>query len=61
MADQIVSVDMIKAKARDAYARGAGRDDHNFNPGAPAIDAWQAEWDRCNGQLRHVLVEGTPP
>lgn len=57
MTDQIISVAMIEAKARSAYARGVERDGHEFNPGAPAIEAWQAEWDRCNKALRHMVVE----
>jgi hypothetical protein len=45
--DQIISRDMIRAKACSAFVRGLGRDDHGFNPGAPAIEDWQDEWDRC--------------
>jgi hypothetical protein len=45
--DQIISRDMIRAKARSAFVRGLDRDDHGFNSGAPAIADWQAEWDRC--------------
>lgn len=44
----IIPVAMIEEKARAAYARGAGRDDHGFNwHSTTAIDVWQAEWDRC--------------
>ena len=62
MTDQIIPRSMIQAKARDAFARGVERDDHGFNwHCADAIATWQAAWDDCNGKLRHVLVEGTPP
>jgi hypothetical protein len=61
MDQPIISREMITAKARSAHARGAGRDDHGFNLGAPAIETWQAEWDRLNGQLRHLVVEVSPP
>jgi hypothetical protein len=46
--EPIISRDMIAAKARAAFAQGAGRDDHGFNwHSTAAIDAWQGEWDRC--------------
>lgn len=57
MSDQIISIAMIEAKARSAFARGVERDEHGFNPGAPAIATWQAEWDRCHQSLRHMIVE----
>lgn len=47
MTDQIISVTMIQEMARRAFSRGEGRDQHGFNWHSPAIDAWQAEWDRC--------------
>jgi hypothetical protein len=38
----------IEGKARAAFARGVGRDGHNFNwHSYAAIAVWQAEWDRC--------------
>lgn len=44
----IISIDMIREKARTAFARGAGRDDHGFNWHSTAvISTWQHEWDRC--------------
>lgn len=57
---------MIKAKARAAFARGAGRDDHGFNLGAPAIADWQREWDLCAAKtwgflLDEQLVGACPP
>lgn len=45
--DNIVSREEIRRRAREAFARGAGRDDHNMNWFAPAVADWQAEWDRC--------------
>jgi hypothetical protein len=51
MTDPIISKALIKAKARAAHARGAGRDDHGFNwHAACAIETWQEEWDRCERQ-----------
>ncbi len=47
MTDQIIPIERIQAKARSAFARGDGRDDHGFNWHSPAIAAWQHEWDRC--------------
>ena len=61
MDQPIVSRDMIRACARDDFAKGVGRDEHNMNPGSAAIADWQDEWDKCNARLRHVLVEGCPP
>lgn len=61
MTDEIISRDMIAAKARSAFQRGAGRDDHGFNPGAPAIEAWQQEWDRLDQWLRNTLMLVSPP
>lgn len=68
MDTSIVSRAMIEAKARSAFARGDGRAEHGFNPGAPAIEAWQDEWDRCEKVRRHIPVDAlctvrrsTPP
>ena len=48
MDNAIITRDMIRAKARSAHARGAGRDGHGFNwHSTEAIKVWQAEWDRC--------------
>lgn len=47
MDDNIVSRETIRQRARDAFARGAGRDDHGMNWFVPALVDWQAEWDRC--------------
>lgn len=68
MTAPIIPHELIAAKARDDYARGADRDGHGFNPGASAIDTWQAEWDRCELARRHIPVDAlltvrrsTPP
>lgn len=45
--DIIISRDRIRSKARTAYYLGFARDSHCMNPGAPALDDWLAEWDRC--------------
>ena len=49
MDEPVISLGMIRAKARAAFNRGAGRDDHNFNwHSTAAIAAYQAEWDACS-------------
>lgn len=59
MDSQIAAIprEMIEAKARAAFARGVSREGHGFNWGAPAIGAWQEEWDRCAFQQ----MEGVEP
>jgi hypothetical protein len=60
MTHQIISKEMIRAKARAAYMRGAERDDHGMNFGSPAIEDWQNEWDRCERLVRkaeHMMAE----
>ena len=42
--DQIISRDIIKARGAHAYDQGMGVNDHNMNPGAPAIPDWQFGW-----------------
>lgn len=60
MSDQIISRDMIRAKARNAFDRGAGRDDHGFNwHSTDAIETWQDEWDRCAVEASQLEV--SPP
>jgi hypothetical protein len=54
--DNIVSREEIRRRARDAFARGAGREDHNMNWFAPAVVDWQAEWDRCAAAETAVLL-----
>lgn len=44
--DQIISHEVIRAKAKRAYAAGKGRDEHGFNWHAAAVSVWQEEWDR---------------
>lgn len=67
MDTSIISRDMIKAKARDAFKRGAGRDDHGFNWHSTAVIAtWQHEWDLCAAEawgftLDEQLAEACPP
>ena len=62
MTDQIISIAMIQEKARRAFNRGAGRDEHGFNWHSPAIAAWQAEWDQCAAQAwGFELAEVSPP
>jgi hypothetical protein len=47
---------MIREKARRAYARGAGRDEHGFNWHCKdAIETWQHEWDRQDAEWTLTL------
>jgi hypothetical protein len=55
MNDQIVSRDDICELAREAYARGVGRDEHGFNWHAPALADWLAEWDRCDVEAKQMV------
>ena len=58
MDTSIISLDMIRAKARAAFDRGAGRDEHHFNwHSTETIAIWQAEWDKCAAEQR----EASPP
>ena len=59
MMDQaIVSLDMIRAKARAAFHRGVDRDGHNFNwHSTETIAIWQAEGDKCAAEQR----KASPP
>lgn len=50
----------IEGKARAAFARGVGRDGHNFNwHSEGAIKVWQEEWDLC--QADEQQLEVSPP
>lgn len=42
----IVTIEQIKAKARDAFYAGRGRDSHGMNLWAPALEHWLEEYDR---------------
>jgi hypothetical protein len=67
MDQSIISRDMIEAKARAAFRRGVGREEHNFNwHSTEAIAVWQAEWDRCAAEawgfsLEEPVAEVSPP
>jgi len=45
MTDQIVSRSMMFDRGVAAFLRGAGREDHGMNIGAPGIADWQAGFD----------------
>jgi hypothetical protein len=47
MDEPIFSLAITQESARNAHARGAGRNDHNMNWHAARVPVWQAEWDRC--------------
>ena len=55
--ESIVSRQAIRDRARAAFLRGAGREDHNMNWHAPAVKEWQAQWDDCQAEL---LLQGEP-
>lgn len=64
MTDPIIPKDMIRAKAREEFAMGHGRDDHGFNWHAEcAIETWQQEWDRLHAITRPQaqIVMVSPP
>ncbi|MFM9438066.1 hypothetical protein ACFDR9_005169 [Janthinobacterium sp. CG_23.3] len=44
--NQIITIDAIKAKARDAFKRGQGRDSHAMNWHSAALPTWLEECDR---------------
>jgi len=48
MTDQIISRDLIREKGAAAFNAGRGRDEHNMNPGAAAIEEWQSGWDEAH-------------
>lgn len=52
MTDQIISRAQIRARGQDAFAAGLGREDHHMNPGAAAIEEWQAGWDEAQAEKR---------
>lgn len=61
MSEPIISIAMIQAKAREAFARGAERDEHGFNwHSADAIATWQEAWDACAAAAGQ-MVEVSPP
>lgn len=62
--DQIVSRDEMRSRGAEAFDDGRGIHDHNMNPGAAAIDDWQAGWRaRQVAAIRSFanMPEGTPP
>ena len=54
LCNAIVSRDVIRKKARDAFLSGRSRDDHHMNPTAPALEDWLAEYDRMAAMARHT-------
>jgi hypothetical protein len=47
MSDEIIPREWIREKGRAAFVAGKGRDEHHMNPGSPAIEEFQAGWDRA--------------
>lgn len=48
---QIVSRDQMRARGAAAFDKGLPHDDHNMNPGTPAIDDWQLGWRQRRDQV----------
>lgn len=46
MADQIISIEAIRERARAAFIRNKRRDEHGMNWHALALPTWLAEYDR---------------
>jgi len=62
MTEPIIYRAMIQSKAREAFVRGAGRDDHGFNwHSVDAIATWQDAWDACAAEAGQQLVGSSPP
>lgn len=56
MDHSIISRDTIKARGAAAFDKGLGVDDHNMNPGAPAIADWQFGWH--TRRIQHSRARG---
>lgn len=56
MDQPIVSQETIREKARAAFARGVGRDDHKMNWHATAIAVWQDEWDKQSALAQRLSL-----
>jgi len=52
MTEPIISRETIRARARDAFERGAGRDEHDMNWHSYALADWTDEWDRMAAAAR---------
>lgn len=57
----IISKEVIKRRARDAFKRGAGRNDHGFNWHAEAVGTWQEEFDRLAAAKHASPASHTAP
>lgn len=53
--DEIISRAGMRARGRDAYAAGKGRDDHNMNWHAEAVKEWQASWDEAKAEAEQLV------
>ena len=62
--DQIVSREEMRSRGAEAFDHGRSINDHNMNPGAAAIDDWQAGWRARQAAANRAfanMFEGTPP
>lgn len=50
MAEAIISVGIIRKRARKAFFAGLPRSAHDMNWHADALPTWLAEYDRCAAQ-----------
>jgi hypothetical protein len=67
MTDQICTCTEMHRRGAAAFVRGLGRDDHNMNAGAPAIEDWQKGHDAAKAaytratMLQAEAVKVSPP
>jgi hypothetical protein len=62
--DQIVTREEMRLRGAEAFDEGRGINDHDMNPGAAAIEDWQAGWRARQVAADRTFVtmlEGTPP
>ncbi|MEC5164046.1 hypothetical protein [Janthinobacterium sp. CG_S6] len=56
MSIQIVSIEQIKEKAREAFERGQSRDSHAMNWHSAALPTWLEEYDRLSALAGEEVV-----
>lgn len=55
MADQIISREQIRERARQAFIARKPRDSHNMNWHASALSTWLGEYDRLAAAAKHQV------
>ena len=56
MTDQIVSREAMQRRGMAAFVRGASRDDHGMNAGAPGILDWQKGHDAAKAAYTRATM-----